>query len=77
MAQGSELGVVTGMVPECSWRVQRWSGVREWGWKYMDVTAQEWNALQQADAAFPRGGGYNGVGGALGWIWKAWQAWHA
>src|SRR6266581_3487010 len=28
MAQGSELGVVTGMVLECSQSVWRWSGVR-------------------------------------------------
>src|SRR6266581_444251 len=27
MAQGSEPGVVTGMVPECSQRVRRWSRV--------------------------------------------------
>src|SRR6266581_1591142 len=27
MAQGSELGVVTGMVLECSQRVRRWGGV--------------------------------------------------
>src|SRR6266581_854361 len=27
MAWGSGPGVITGMVPECSWSVQRWSGV--------------------------------------------------
>src|SRR6266705_83450 len=27
MAQGEEVGVVTGMIPECSWRVWRCSGV--------------------------------------------------
>jgi len=27
MAQGKEAGVVTGMIPECSWSVWRWSGV--------------------------------------------------
>src|SRR6266705_5841115 len=31
MAWGSEPGVVTGMVPECSQSVQRWSGVSEVG----------------------------------------------
>src|SRR6266581_6466194 len=31
MAQGSEPGVVTGMVPECSQSVWRWSGVSEVG----------------------------------------------
>src|SRR6266705_4333951 len=31
MAQGSEPGVVTGMVPECSWSVWRWSRVSEVG----------------------------------------------
>src|SRR6266581_4072838 len=31
MAWGSELGVVTGMVLECSRSVQRWSGVSEVG----------------------------------------------
>src|SRR6266571_803997 len=31
MAQGSELGVVTGVVPECSQSVRRWNGVSEVG----------------------------------------------
>src|SRR6266581_5089614 len=31
MAWGSEPGVVTRMVPECSWSVRRWSGVSEVG----------------------------------------------
>src|SRR6266705_1974370 len=52
MAQGSELGVVTRMVPECSQSVWRWSGVSEVGVEVHGYdTTPDWNMIVGAAVA--------------------------